>query len=65
MRALRFAAFCVEVECVFLDDKPPVFRYFLLAPFDLFVKKLFDSTAIDAHQMVVVLPRLDFEYGFA
>ena len=65
MRAIRLVAFGVEVERVFLDHEAAFARNALLAAFNLFVDELLDPAAIDADKMVVVLPGLHLEHGFA
>ena len=65
MRAVRLAAFGVQVEGVFLDEKAAVLGDFFLAPFYFFDEKFFDPATIDADQVVVVLSSLDFKHGLA
>ena len=65
MRAVRLAAFGVQVKGVFLDEKASVLGDFFLAPFYFFVEKFFDPATIDADQVVVVLSGLDFKHGLA
>lgn len=65
MRAIRFGAFRIDVERMFLDNETPLLGNLLLAAFDFFVVELFDSTTVDAHEVVVVLPGFDLENRLA
>ena len=48
-----------------MDGEATVFGDFLLAALDFFVVELLDVSALDADQMVVVLPILSFVHGLA
>ena len=64
MRALALDALGVEIKRVLLNRKAALLGNFLLSALDFLVKKFLNATAIDAHQMVMVLPRPDLKDGF-
>ena len=65
VRAVRLVAFGVEVERVLLDDETAFARNALLAAFDFLVVELFDVSALDADQVIVVRAVLFFVDGLA
>jgi len=50
---------------MFLKRKTAFFCDQLLAAFDFCVEKFFDATAVQAHQVIVVMAFVEFEYGLA
>lgn len=65
MRAIRFGAVGVQGQRVFLELEATRLGHALLPRFNLGVVKLFDVTAIQADQVVVVLAFIDFVNRFA
>ena len=63
--AVGLLAIHVEVEGVFLDLETPLGGDFILPPFDFGVVELFDPTALQADQVVVVLALVQFENRLA
>ena len=55
VRAIFLDAFCVEIQRVFPDRESALDRNPGLPLFDFGIEKLFDATAIDADQMIVVV----------
>lgn len=43
----------------------PLFRDLVLPPLDFFIEEFFDTTAIEAHQMIVMRALIKLEHGFA
>ena len=58
-------AFGVKIQRVLLDREAALVGDFGLAALYFSVVKLFYTAAIDAHQVVMVLLRVHFKYGFA
>lgn len=65
MRALRLAAFRVEVERVFANQEAALLGDFRLSALDLGIVEFLDASTVDAHQMIVMLPGTEFENRFA
>ena len=65
MQAIGANALGVKIHCVCLNDETAFLGDAFLPPFNFFIVKLFDMTAVCAYQMVMVLDSLAFEYGFS
>lgn len=65
VRTLRLGALGIEVQGVLLNRKATFLGDLGLPTFDFRIVKLLDTTAIDAYQVIVVLPGIHFENGLA
>ena len=64
MRAGRFGAINIQMQGVVLDGEPAFSCDISLAAFDFFIEKLFDMTALDADQMIVMIADIELVDGF-
>lgn len=65
MRTPRFGAIGVQMESVFTDFEAALAGNPYLPFFDLGVVEFLDAPALQAHEMVVMRPLIQLEYGFA
>ena len=54
----------IQVEGVILNCEPPLFGNLILSALDFRIVELFNPAAVDAHQMVMMVAAIDFEYRF-
>lgn len=65
MRAVRFVALRVKIKRMLPNDKAASLGDLVLTAFNFFIEKLFNASAVNAYQMVMVLTGPDLEYRFA
>ena len=65
MRAVFLDALNVEVKCVGVNSESTLLGDLSLTALNFLINEFFDTPAVDAYQMVVVVTDLLFENGFA
>lgn len=65
VRARILRATPVHGEGMFLKCETALFCDQLLAAFDFCIEKFFDATTVQAHQVIMVMAFVEFEYGLA
>jgi hypothetical protein len=65
MRARVFGAVCVNVKRVFVNLKAAFFSGLMLQDFDVFIAKLFNTSALHANNVVVMLAVVKLKNSFS
>ena len=65
MRALRLAAFGIEIKRVLANDEAAIGGDFRLSTFDLGIVEFLDTTTVDTDQVIMVLSLTQLENRLA
>ena len=65
VRALRLAAFGIEIKRVLANDEAAIGGDFRLSTFDLDIVEFLDTTTVDTDQVIMVLSLTQLEHRLA